>query len=317
MSINSTTVPGRIAVGRSGVGRPKEDAVASRRLAATITRAASKQTYYTIHTLVDRDRVADAFRAYAYFRWVDDTLDQPHAPPAERLAFVRRQQALLSSCRQRQWPGEMAPEEQLLLDLVDHRRAESDGLHAYLDNMMAVMAFDAQRRSRLISGEELDAYTNWLAKAVTEALHYFIGHCCHSPRGESRYRAVSGAHITHMLRDTLEDVEAGYFNVPREFLAAHGIGAQDLWSDPYCRWVQERVHLARAHFAAGKVYLAEVESLRCRLAGCAYIARFEGVLDAIEREGYRLRAGYPECKGVPAMIHGCRLLLGLARRSKT
>ena len=48
-------------------------------IAPAITKAASKQTYYTIRFLVDRDRVADAFRAYAYFRWVDDTLDNNSA----------------------------------------------------------------------------------------------------------------------------------------------------------------------------------------------------------------------------------------------
>jgi phytoene/squalene synthetase len=44
-------------------------------LAPSITKAASKQTYYTIRLLADRARVADAYRAYAYFRWVDDVLD--------------------------------------------------------------------------------------------------------------------------------------------------------------------------------------------------------------------------------------------------
>ena len=44
-------------------------------IAASITKAASKQTYYTIRFLADRERVADAYRAYAYFRWVDDRLD--------------------------------------------------------------------------------------------------------------------------------------------------------------------------------------------------------------------------------------------------
>ena len=45
-------------------------------LATSITRAASKQTYYIVRFLVDRDRVPDAYQAYAYFRWVDDYLDQ-------------------------------------------------------------------------------------------------------------------------------------------------------------------------------------------------------------------------------------------------
>jgi hypothetical protein len=37
-------------------------------LAASITRNASKQTYYTIRYLVDDGLVDDAYRAYAYFR---------------------------------------------------------------------------------------------------------------------------------------------------------------------------------------------------------------------------------------------------------
>ena len=45
-------------------------------LATSITKSASTQTFYTIRTLVDRELIPDAYRAYAYFRWVDDTLDQ-------------------------------------------------------------------------------------------------------------------------------------------------------------------------------------------------------------------------------------------------
>ena len=42
-------------------------------LAESITWAASKQTYLTIRYLVDRDRVADAYRTYAYFRSASST----------------------------------------------------------------------------------------------------------------------------------------------------------------------------------------------------------------------------------------------------
>ena len=59
-------------------------------------------------------------------------------------------------------------------------------------------------------------------------------------------------------------------------------------------WVRDRVELARSCFTTGRRYLAGVENARCRLAGHAYVARFEWVLDAIERDGYRLREAYPE-----------------------
>jgi phytoene/squalene synthetase len=266
-------------------------------LAAGITRAASKQTYYTISTLVDRELVDDAYRAYAYFRWVDDWLDQGARPAAERLAFLRRQQALMEACFCGDPLGDCSPHELLLTDLINRHRDAGGGLRAYVENMMAVMAFDAQRRGRLVSGRELDAYTRWLATGVTEALHYFIGHGTASPCDQTRYLAVTGAHITHMLRDAIEDASAGYYNVPREVLAARGIAAGDVESPAYRDWVRERVSQARACFRAGRDYLARVENLRCRIAGYAYTRRFEVVLDCIEREDYQLRAQYPERKG--------------------
>jgi len=266
-------------------------------LAASITRAASKQTYYTIRFLVDRDRVDDAYRAYAYFRWVDDWLDQETRPRTERLAFVKRQQALMDGCFRGDPPADLTPEECLLADLIQQDREKNSGLHAYIRNLMAVMAFDADRRGRLVSQRELNEYTHWLAVAVTEALHYFIGHNCASPHGEMRYVAVTGAHITHMLRDAREDAKAGYYNIPREVVAANGIAPWDVESKPYRDWVREGVRNARACFRIGRDYLAKVENLRCRIAGYAYLRRFEVVLDCIEREDYMLRAAYPERKG--------------------
>jgi hypothetical protein len=266
-------------------------------LAAAITRAASKQTYYTIRFLVDRDMVDDAFRAYGYFRWVDDWLDQERRPRPERLAFVERQQALIDDCYSGTPPADLNPEEHLLADLIQRDTEKHSGLQAYIRNMMAVMAFDADRRGRLICHKELDDYTHWLAVAVTEAMHHFIGHRCASPRGDTRYLAVTGAHITHMLRDALEDATAGYFNIPCEVVVANDIAPWDVGSRAYRDWVQERVEQARACFRAGREYLSQVENRRCRIAGYAYTRRFEVVLDCIEREGYLLRADYPERKG--------------------
>ncbi len=158
------------------------------------------------------------------------------------------------------------------------------------------MAFDADRRGRLISQSELDDYTLCLARAVTEALHYFIGHSCSSPHCEARYLAVSGAHITHMLRDMIEDVDAGYYNIPHEVVAAHSLTLVDVNAPAYREWVKKRIQEARRCFRLGRAYLSQVESLRCRIAGYAYMRRFEWVLSAIEREGYVLRKQYPERK---------------------
>ncbi len=265
-------------------------------LALTITKAASQQTYYTIHFLADRERAADAYRAYAYFRWVDDALDAEAGMRSERNAFIHRQTALLENCYRGECARETNAEEQMLVELIRRDAEQNSGLQSYLRNMMAVMAFDAKRRGQIISQTELSEYTRLLASAVTEAMHYFIGHCCYSPRNEARYLAVSAAHITHMLRDTFDDVQVGYYNISREVLEANHITPQDMESDAYRAWVRSRVQLARMYFKAGRAYLNQVENLRCRLAGFAYTARFEWLLDTMERESYVLRPHYNERK---------------------
>ena len=269
-------------------------------LASSITKAASEQTYYTIRLLVDRERVEDAFRAYAYFRWVDDVLDAASGTSSERLAFLERQKFLLEACYMGEPPRDVDRQETMLVELVQQDHEKNSGLKAYLHNMMLVMDFDTRRRGRLITQTELSDYTHWLAVAVTEALHYFIGHDDYSPHDSTRYLAVSAAHIAHMLRDTADDMQLGYYNIQSEALEANHIWTYEVKSEAFHTWVKSRVQLAREYFEAGKGYLARVQNLRCRLAGIAYISRFEWVLDTIETEGYRLSPEYNERKSLGA-----------------
>ena len=268
--------------------------------ASSITKAASKQTYYTIRFLVDRERIENAYRAYGYFRWVDDVIDanspQSGAEVPERAGFLERQKLLLEKCYRGESIRDATLEENMLVELVQGDQEKDSGLQMYLRNMMQVMDFDARRRGRLITQVELNEYTRSLATAVMECIHYFIGHDGFAPRDQTRYLAVSAAHITHMLRDTYDDVRAGYYNIPCEVLEANHIGPQDVHSDAYRAWVKSRVLLAREYFKAGNGYFARVQNMRCRLACFAYVARFEWLLDTIEKEDYRLRPQYNERK---------------------
>lgn len=276
--------------------------------ASTITRTASKQTYYTIRFLADRARVEDAYRAYAYFRWVDDILDEHldtgpiliNEETYDNKAFLERQKSLLEKCISGETLPDVNIQEKMLVDLVRSDGRKNSGLRAYLSNMMSVMDFDVRRRGRLISQSELNDYTRWLSIAVTECLNYFIGNNASAPHDETRYLAVSAAHITHMLRDTYEDTDAGYFNVPREVLETNHIGVSDVHSPAYRAWVKSRVQLAREYFEAGKDYFRRVHNTRHRLAGFSYMARFEWLLDTIEKEQYILRSEYSERKSIKA-----------------
>jgi hypothetical protein len=270
-------------------------------LAAAITRSASRQTDATIRYLVDRDRREDAYRAYAYFRWIDDALDaevgadaDPEMERCIRRRFLDRQRSLLDRSLRGETIRDASPQEAMLVELVRGAGPAEAGLESYLRTMMLVMDFDVRRRGHLVSATELDEYTRWLAIAVTEAIAHFIGHDAATPQDETRYRAVSGAHVLHMLRDTFDDLRAGYYNVPRELLETHSIGPGAVNCDAYRGWVRERVALARADLDAGRSYFARVESRRHRLAGLAYIARFEWLIEVLERDDYRLREAYRE-----------------------
>jgi phytoene/squalene synthetase len=261
-------------------------------LARSITRAGSKQTFHTARLMVDKDLVNDFCRAYAYCRWADDIIDVYSQSDEERISFIRRQRELIDRLYQNQRPVGLTPEEEILADLISHDRGENSGLQSFIRNMFAIIEFDAYRKGRLISQAELTWYSTCLSKSATDGLQYFIGHSHPYPASGARYLAATAAHITHLLRDMVEDTADGYINIPREYLEAHAIGPQDRDSPPFRAWVRGRVEQAREYFREGKRYLDDLDVLRCKIMGYWYCVRFEAVLDTIEGDGYLLRARY-------------------------
>ena len=250
--------------------------------ARAVTRAGSFPTFLIIRWLADADLADDAFRAYAYFRWVDDMVDGGELSAPDRKAFVARQQDLLARGLRRAPVVTTQAEEQLLADLVRGERTRHPGLRSYLIHMMAVMDFDVQRRGQTIAAHELATYSRNLSMAVMAALSYFVGHHSVYPSTPDRLLAASGAHVIHMLRDAAEDVRAGYYNVPREYLEAHRLAPDDLQSPAYAEWVRQRLALARGCLTRGKGYVLSCRNLRVRLAGLAYTARFLYTLRKLE-----------------------------------
>lgn len=244
--------------------------------------------------MIDRDLVDDFYRAYAYFRWVDDVIDISSHSDEERITFIEQQRDLIDGLYNNEKPDELLPEEEILADLISHDRGENSGLQSFIRNMFAIIEFDAFRKGWSIGREELVWYSSCLAKSVTDGIQYFIGNGQPYPEGDNRYSAATGAHIAHLLRDTLSDTADGFINIPAEYLEKHDIRPDDVNSDPYRAWVQERVKEARQNLNEGKRYLDEMTVLRCKISGYWYCARFEAVLDTIERDGYYLRVDYKE-----------------------
>jgi phytoene/squalene synthetase len=282
--------------------------------------------------MVDRDLVDDFYQAYAYFRWADDIVDAPASvdaaasvgasasndvssrSDAERIAFIKRQRELIDRLYRNQRPDDLTPEEEMVANLISHDRGENSRLQSFIRNMFAIIEFDAYRKGRLISQAELTWYSDCLAKSVTDGIQYFVGNGHSYPATEDRYQAAIAAHIAHLLRDTFLDTADGFINIPREYLETHGISPEDVDSPPFRAWVRGRVELARGYFREGKRYLDEQDGLRCKIVGYSYCARFEGVLDTIERDSYILRPVYNERRKLSTRLKMAWLGLSLTQR---
>ncbi len=279
------------------------DAVLARR----ITFHESKQSYFTMRLLVDKDLLDDSYRAYAYFRWADDVVDEHLKTREERLAFIRAQRALAERLYAGERPGDLGLEETMLAELIRHDRQPNSGLRSYIENFLAIIEFDAKRKGRCITDVELRTYTDRLALAVTDAIQYFIENGHPYPKDERRIAGARAAHITHMLRDMQEDLPEGYVNIPKEYLDEQGIAPEAIESPAFREWVKSRVTEARKDFRQGKTYIDRLDVLRTKIAARWYCARFEHILDTIEKDGYRLRADYSEEKAFRYLV-----MVGLA-----
>jgi phytoene/squalene synthetase len=271
-------------------------------LARTFTHSGSKQSFYTARVMVDKDLVDDFYRAYAYLRWADDVVDNPATPGPDRTSFIDRQTDLIDNLYRQQSTVAMSPEEQIAAELVANDRSPNSGLQSFIRNMLGIIRFDAYRKGRFISQQELDWYSDHVSLAVTDGIEYFIGNGHEYLQSQDRLLAARAAHIAHLLRDMLPDIDEGFINIPQEYLDAHDIDPKDVDSPWMRAWVKERVELARKSFEAGKRYLDQMDVLRLRIVGHWYCTRFEGLLTTIERDDFVLRPYYNERRKLPTVF---------------
>lgn len=267
------------------------DMIPTHSLATSLTWKGSKLTYLIGRLLVDRRLKGDFFRAYAYFRWLDDMIDETGIPQTRRMQIVARQSALIRSLFSDAAPvSDLCPEEEMLVRLVGHPHNHGDRLRSFTENMFAIIEFDAHRKDRQITTPELDWYSERLSQSVVDGLQYFIGNDHDYPESEHKYSAAHAAHITHLLRDTVQDIANGFINIPQDVLIQPSLNA--LADDALRAWVKDRVGLARRLFQEGRSYIQTIQVRRCRLASHLYCTQFERILDTIERDRYVLRSAY-------------------------
>jgi len=252
--------------------------------------------------MVDKELEEDFLRAYAYFRWVDDVIDASSRSRDEQFTFIKQQKQLIDRLYRNESVSDLTPEEDMLAVLIHNDKKENSGLQSFIRNMFALIEFDVYRRGKTINQEELDRYSDFFARSAMDGILYFIGNDAQYPCTGDRYKTFYGAHIAHLLRDTYEDLDNGFINIPSDYFKEHGIGPEDIESMPYRNWVKTRVEFARQCFAEAKSYLNELDVLRAKIVGYWYISRFESMLDTIERDDYIIRPVYNERRNLNTFL---------------
>ncbi len=268
-------------------------------LAREITRKSSLQTYLTIKLLVDRGMAESAYRAYAYFRWLDDEIDTNLKTSQERAKLIKRQKEIITSLYEGGNIHDLTPEEEMLRELIDTDTRPKSKLKSYITKFFSIIEFDAQRYNKTVGEKDLCWYSKTIGEAVTDCIQYFIGSTDGYTDSPNKYKAAIAAHIVHLLRDLKKDIQSGFINIPREYLEKKGIDILDINDQKIGEWVKGSVTKARSYFAEGKSYIRSLSAFRCKLAAMLYCLRFEPLLSIIEKDNYTLRQNYRSKKDTP------------------
>ena len=107
------------------------------KLARSITWKSSKQTYLTALALVDSGMEDDCYRAYSYFRWADDVIDQHCQSPGERIDFIERQIRLVNGLCKNESFEDLSPEVVTdTLNVICKYRGDVEQVKAKIEKLM-------------------------------------------------------------------------------------------------------------------------------------------------------------------------------------
>ncbi len=257
-------------------------------LAQTITKKSSIQTYYTIKLLFDKPLVNDGYKAYAYFRWIDDQVDVFIKGDQVRHEFIQRQRNIIEATYNQIAISDLTPEEEMIVELIKTEPSRDSRLASYILNLFNIIEFDVYRKGKLITEKELDWYSESLGKSVTDCIAHFIDHDKTYPNTANKYDAATASHVIHMLRDYQEDLADGFMNIPKEYLDENKIQPTDIKNQVLKEWVKMRIEEAKQKFISGREYINQIPSLRSKIAATLYCVRFEWLMTEYEKNNYNL-----------------------------
>jgi len=256
---------------------------------ATATTKQHNPTAYLLSNLLHDKGMTPIFcLVYAYFRWLDDYIDESGTESFLCRQMVASQKELLVEAYSDPRMSASSIRESMLVTVANFDKSRRMLLKTSIFDMFSALECDSYRRGTVVSSKELAQYSYWLGRSYTKALQACIAYPYEYPDHGYKYYAGVGAHITHIVRDLFEDLAMGYINISKEDIRRYSIDIRCPTATSLRAWTQKTVLSARKYLNWGKLYLNTLPIFRCRLMGYLYCSRYEMVLDAIEDANYDL-----------------------------
>lgn len=253
---------------------------------------ASREKNYVLARLLYGTLFGRAWRhaivGFAWLKCLDDAVDEE--PDADRAAdTLRRQRRLM----ERVYGGDGLSGEALPIPdrfgvpLFRRDRALGAPLRPILEAILETMAFDVDRRGKVLSDAELDAHVVKLGGSVLRYLAHFVSMDLRLP--DEYVEPASRAYLhADSLIDLAEDLRAGLINIPAEAMERYGIDPRSPGPEVEA-WRRNQVPGITALFEEARSHTRRIDSRAMRLLSSLFLARkrrhFERAMSAGAEDG--------------------------------
>ena len=210
-----------------------------------IAKSTSPKATFIMDRTVSKDKREFLNLCYAYFRLVDDFIDNPNIPLTERKEFIDRQKQIIKLHQAKESYEPRIIEEYYLFYFIEFALQNNlDILVENIYNMIDTFSWDVDRLfdDGIFSEDQLYNYSRLQSEAVQSILSYFMSD--KDPKDFNHENLELSIINTKMLmlRDLEEDLDMGFINISREDIEKYDLNIQNLKEDENLNvWIKDQV----------------------------------------------------------------------------
>jgi phytoene/squalene synthetase len=213
--------------------------------ARSIAESTSPKATFILDRVVSKDKREYLNLSYAYFRLVDDFVDDPKTSVAEKREFIERQKNFVKSCWNNSAVEPQTKEEYFVYYFIEYSLQNNlEKLIESIYGMIDSISWDVDRLSGdgVFSEEQLYNYGSMQSESVQNILYYFMsGNDPKEYKHDNLDLSITNTRML-MLRDLEEDIDAGFINISREDVEKYGLNIRDLKKDENLNlWIKDQV----------------------------------------------------------------------------